>query len=132
MAKKNPHRHPRRKPRTSRIIRKGVFKDRTSEMERLLVKEGYPARDVAIQTGVSKRRVFEFASNRGLPTNPPIKIGTTRERQFCRAVVSLIPQEGRSKSDLDARLDSLAPRFGLSPGAVRRVIREIAASQNAA
>lgn len=114
------------------MTRKGVYVDKTAEMERLLVKEGLPAAEVAKQTGVSKRRVFEFAGSRNLPTNPPIRPGSTRERQFCRAITSLmagvVSAKKSDRKNLDAALDSIAPSFGLSPGGVRRVIANIDAS----
>lgn len=106
-------------------------RDSTSVIRRLLVEEGRTTADTAMMAGVTRRRVYEYAEKHNLPINPPIQAGTIREKQFCRAIVALLPLDGKgviTASKFSTLVDTLAPKFRMSRAAFLSAIRRIATS----
>jgi hypothetical protein len=110
--------HPKRRSRKSTTKSKPPVK--TELLRQLLVDKGLPAREAAIQAGVTPRWVFQFAARYDLPTNPPIPQGSVTESKLCRNLVRVMAPYLASKSRKDplrfsVDMASLASHYNYSP-----------------
>jgi DNA-binding CsgD family transcriptional regulator len=90
---------------------------RQQTMRNLLVTQGLSIAEVAIQVGLSKKRVYSYAKSRGLPYNRPVKPGGRKEAQILRMIA------------LGYTLEIVATSFDMSPAAVQNVLRSASAAQ---
>ena len=84
---------------------------------RNLLNDGVPIRKVAEKVGLSRKRVYDYATREGLPYNAPIREGGNKERAILELMAigvnkDLIGQLHRmSPAAIDAVVDSVKKRI---------------------
>lgn len=76
-----------------------------------LLNRGCNAAEVAVEVGISRKRVFDLARRHGAPTNPIVKPGGRIEKQIVRASrVLTIPEIASAFRIAEVRIKDILSR----------------------
>jgi hypothetical protein len=84
-----------------------------------LLNRGHNAAEVAVEVGLSRKRVFDLARRHGAPTNPVVKPGGRIEKQIVRASrVLTIPEISASFRIAECQIKTILSRVDRETKAV--------------